>query len=126
MPTNGEMLTKNADMSVRYKDLLCPEGSLVAVNMIQDLSAWEKAKRPRSPRTLCQFISQTRYVGRTIFATADDISCYLAPDPLFGVKMPEDAAGRYAGWQFRYLKRRQRRPLTRYPGSNRRNTKLSS
>lgn len=100
MPTNEEMLNRNVDMSERYKDLLCPEGSLVAVKMIHDVSAWKEAKRPRNPRTLCQFISQTRYVGRTIFATADDISCYLAPDPLFGVKMPDDAAGRYVGWQF--------------------------
>ncbi|HDM79117.1 MAG TPA: hypothetical protein ENG51_22040 [Deltaproteobacteria bacterium] len=100
MAANEEMLQKNRDLSGKYKDLLCPEGNLVAVKMIEDMKDWEDVKRPRTPRTLCQFISQTRYLGRTVLAKPEDISCYAAPDPIFGVKMPDDAAMRYVGWQF--------------------------
>jgi uncharacterized protein (DUF169 family) len=100
MSTNEEILARNAALSEKYKDLLCPEGSLVAVKMIEDLQGWDKIKRPRNPRTLCQFISQTRYLGRTIFAHPEDVSCYAAASLLFGTEMPEGVPERYTGWQF--------------------------
>jgi len=103
MASNGEMLKKNKDLSEKYRSLLCPEGNLVAVKMIEDLKDWVQFKRPRKPQTLCQFMSQTRYLGRTVLVTAEDNLCYAAPDPMFGVKMPDDAPARYVGWQFANL-----------------------
>ena len=100
MSTNEEILRKNEDLSGKYKDLLCPEGALVAVKMIEDLHGWEEVKRPRSPHTLCQFISQTRYLGRTFFVEPEDVSCYAVGPILFGAKMPDGVPERYVGWQF--------------------------
>jgi len=97
---SNDELKKNEEIAKQYKELLCPEGNLVAIKMLADLEGWEKVKKPKKPRTLCQLISQTRYIGRTILAEAEDISCYAVPSYLFGTKMPEGAAKRYVGWQF--------------------------
>ena len=101
MTANNKKREKNQELFRQYQDLLCPEGYLVALKMIEKVEeGWNTIKRPQSPRTLCQFISQARYIGRSVLVKPEDISCYAAPDPLFGVKMPEDAALRYVGWQF--------------------------
>jgi len=95
-----ETVERNKELSRKYKDLLCPEGNLVAVKMIENMEGWEKVKRPPKARTICQCISQTRYIGRTVLVKPEDNACYAAPEPLFGVKMPKDAHMRYVGWQF--------------------------
>jgi uncharacterized protein (DUF169 family) len=100
MPADKAQAQKNKEISEKYKDLLYPEGNLVAVKLIQDTQGWEKVKRPNRPLALCQFISQTRYIGRTVLIKAEDISCYAPAENLFGVKMPADAPSRYVGWQF--------------------------
>jgi len=97
---NEDALKTNQQLAGQYVDLICPEGSLVAVKMLSTFEGWEKVKRPRKPRTLCQLISQTRYLGRTVLAGADDISCYAVSPGLFGEDMHEDAHQRYVGWQF--------------------------
>jgi uncharacterized protein (DUF169 family) len=95
-----DIVKRNQEMAGQYKGFLCPEGNLVAVKMLTNLEGWEKFKRPPKSRTLCQMISQTRYIGRTFLAKADDFSCYAVPALLFGEEMPKGAAKRYVGWQF--------------------------
>lgn len=97
-----EILKRNQEMAQQYKDLLCPDGHLVAFKMISNLDGWEKFtnRKPRRPRTLCQMLSQTRYIGRTILTEAEDLSCYAVPALFFGEEMIQGAAMRYVGWQF--------------------------
>ncbi len=97
---SNDELKKNEEIAKQYKELLCPEGNLVAIKMLSDLEGWGKVKKPKRPRTLCQLITQTRYIGRTFLAEGADISCPGVHPYLFGIKMPEGVAKKYVGWQF--------------------------
>lgn len=94
-----ETLQRNQEFARRYKELLSYEGELVGVKMLKSLEGLEKIKKPATPRTLCQLISQTHYVGRTMVATNNEVSCYLAADILGFREMPKEAWKRYVGWQ---------------------------
>ena len=91
---------KNKELAKQYKDLLCPEGSLVAVKMLKDLEGWEDFKRLKKARTLCQSICQTRYIGRSMLIGPGDNACYAVDACFFGKEMAKDAHKMYVGWQF--------------------------
>lgn len=95
-----QALKKNKEISEQYKSFLCPEGNLVAVKMLKDLDGWEDIKRLKRPRTLCQAICQTRYIGRSILIGPGENACYAVDACFFGKEMPPDAHKMYVGWQF--------------------------
>jgi len=67
--------------------------------MLKSLEGLGKIRKPAKPRTLCQLISQTHYVGRIMVSTANELSCYMAPEILGVKEMPKEAWKRYVGWQ---------------------------
>jgi len=77
-----QIVDKNKQLAQKYKELLSHEGDLVALKMLKSLEGLEKIRKPAKPRTLCQLISQTRYMGRMMVSTANELSCYMAPEIL--------------------------------------------
>lgn len=94
-----QIVDKNRQLAQKYTELLSHEGDLVALKMLKSLEGLEKIRKPAKPRTLCQLISQTRYIGRMTVSTANELSCYMAPGILGFKEMPKEAWKRYVGWQ---------------------------
>ena len=95
-----EILAKNQKVDAQLREVLSPEGSFVAVKFLTSLEGFEKIKSPRSPRALCQLISQVRYIGRTVLLPKGDYqSCYLGNYVLGFKELAKDAWKRYEGWQ---------------------------
>lgn len=103
------VLQKNKNLALQYREVLSPAGYLVAVKMLKSLQGFEGVRKPARPRTLCQFLSQTRYTGRTVLVTAENVGCYAAGPFLgLGVDLPESAAKRYVGWQYANIEASQK------------------
>lgn len=94
-----QIVEENKELAHRYKELLSHEGDLVAIKMLKSLEGLEKIRKAAKPRTLCQLIGQTRYVGRMMVTTANELSCYMAPEILGFKEMPKETWKRYVGWQ---------------------------
>lgn len=95
-----EILKRNRDFAKQYRDLLCLEGNLVAVKMLKSVEGWEGVKRLKNPRTICQVITQTRYIGRSVLVCPGDNACYAVDACFFGAELNPDAHKMYIGWQF--------------------------
>lgn len=95
-----EVLSKNQELDKRFRNVLSPEGNLVAAKFLTSTFGYERMKLPQSNRTLCQYLSQVRYVGRSFLVPKENYqSCYLA-DRILGFKeLKSDAHERYVGWQ---------------------------
>lgn len=95
-----EALQKNKMLAQRFNELMSISGYLVGIKLIKDIEGWEKVKRPGQRRTLCQFISQSYYTGRSLIASAEHMACYASAEILgFPKEMPKEAWKRYVGWQ---------------------------
>jgi len=97
---SDEILSKNKELDSRLRGVLSPEGYLVAAKFLTTMEGYENVKLPRKPRTLCQYISQVRYIGRTILIPKENYqTCYMANYILGFKELKPDAHKRYVGWQ---------------------------
>jgi uncharacterized protein (DUF169 family) len=92
---------KNQSIAENWRELLSPQGHLIAIKFLKSTDGMEEVKRPERPVTLCQLLSQVRYLGRTRIDEHD--GCYGANWFLgFELQTEEDRiamAKRYSGWQ---------------------------
>ena len=98
-----ETSERNKKLAQEFKELLSPEGFLVAVKLLKktEIDGFGKVRRPENRVTFCSVLNQSRYFGRTRIVGADDQACYAFPE-IFGMKeMPKNAHTRYVGWQFK-------------------------